>query len=467
MSSRMRRLFIAVAVTAGLSSSIADAAPLSVVELHARVSSTDLGEVRRAVSTWRSIDDVALDDVDALIAALSVNRPPADELVAALVRLRDASPAPETPDALDLAGGVARLLGGPHNRADVVVAEHILLLRLLENVGTVDAARRMAALLAMDGTTWMYEARRIRLRMGMRLAPWFVLSQNDPRSVVRTWARAGVEQLGLADAPRAIAQARDPSTLAALLVAYGTIRDMNAMRVTGAYLNSDKAIVRNAARDAIQRYGRNSIWVLRDAYARSTQRDADLTLSARDLAAALFATLDEERIASARHALAEADAALATSDFQRAFDSLEAIAIDHPGTVDEAELSNRYERVAAAAEDAESDNLAEAAWNRVRWTASDPAKVTHARQRSLALRARSSASVGIADAEQLEATRVPGVPPRLRAVYDVVTGEAAKREESRKRLALGGLALAFLGLGASLWPRRQRPPKAATQSATA
>lgn len=453
---RAPRLVIAALLAApGLVPSRAHAEASGLSQLHAAFASDDAAAKRDAAAAWRVLDDVSLEDVDALIASLAISRPPESEVVAALVRLRDASPSAETPDTLDLAAGIDAAIVTRQNVADRLVAEHILLLRLLEGIGTIDAAKRMATLITMDGSAWMPEARRIRLRMGMRLAPWFVSSQNDTRPVVRTWARAGIEQLRLTDAPSAISRAQDSATLAALLIAYATIRDMSAMRTIGAYMNAEKAFVRAAARDAILRYGRNSIWVLRDTFTRTTQREADLTLGPRELAIELFRALDEERIRSAELALSEADGAIGRGAAQEAFTALERISLTQPGAIDEGELSRRYESVAVAAEAAELAPLASSAWNRVRWTTEEPERIHRARTRALALRARDSAAGGVADSEALAATLSDGAPARLRVVHDVVTGEAAERTRSRRKLAFGGLAFAAAMLAYAAWPRKR------------
>lgn len=454
---RASTLFVATLFAfPALTESPAHADATTLTGLHAAFSSDDVASKHAAAAAFRVLDDVSFEEVDSVIASLAVSRPAESEIVAALVRLRDAAPAPATPDALDLAAGIDAAVTARHTVADRLVAEHILLLRLLEGIGTIDAAKRMATLIAMDGSAWMLEARRIRLRMGMRLAPWFVISQNDPRPVVRTWARAGVEQLRLTDAPSAISRVQDPTTLAALLISYATIRDMNAMRTIGAYMNAEKAVVRAAARDAILRYGRNSIWVLRDTFTRTTQREANLTLGPRELALELFRALDEERIRSAELALSEADRAIARGAAEEAFTALERISLTQPGAIDEGELSRRYESVAVAAEAAELDLLASSAWNRVRWTTEEPERTQRARARALALRARDSAANGVADTEALTATLGDGAPARLRAVHDVVTGEAADRARSRRKLAYGGLSVVALALAFAAWPRKRR-----------
>ena len=84
--------------------------------------------------------------------------------------------------------------------------------------------------------------------------------------------------------------------LSDVLRAFGTTHDMDAVSVVLAFVNSDRALVRAAARDAVFAYEKDGLWKLREAYSNLVAHPAPEDWNAKRLATELFGAYDRARL---------------------------------------------------------------------------------------------------------------------------------------------------------------------------
>ncbi len=84
--------------------------------------------------------------------------------------------------------------------------------------------------------------------------------------------------------------------LADVLGAYAAVKDLDAVPVILSFVNSDRADVRKAARDALRAYGQDAAWKVREALASVTGSPVPDTLTAEELSKQLFAAYDALRL---------------------------------------------------------------------------------------------------------------------------------------------------------------------------
>jgi hypothetical protein len=137
-------------------------------------------------------------------------------------------------------------------------------------------------------------SRRVRL-LGERAVPALIEARGDPSPAARKWAESMLESLGKRSPSDAV-QTSDNQLLADVLLAYAHIHDFDALPVALSFINSDRAVVRRAARDATRAYGPRASGRLREAYDVLTGEPAPVGLSAADLAEKLFAACDRARL---------------------------------------------------------------------------------------------------------------------------------------------------------------------------
>src|SRR5262249_52846763 len=89
---------------------------------------------------------------------------------------------------------------------------------------------------------------------------------------------------------------KDNQVLADVLHAYGVVKDLDAVPVILSFVNSDRAQVRAAARAALQAYGQDAIWKLKEAYFQLTGKAANEGWTAAELTKELFDAYDKYRL---------------------------------------------------------------------------------------------------------------------------------------------------------------------------
>lgn len=339
---------------------------------------SDEGAAReQAIATLRSLPVTETGAIAERIAWLVRRAPDAATSDELLTSLRRATGSRRADDVVDLADGIGSMLSSRHDEPVCRTAELILLARALE--GHEQPAALLAAIetFRVPGDGWEVEGHRFTLRLGTRVAGAALRALGHGDVHVREWARWTVHRLGI-DAPGTFVRSLDPSVLADVLEAYGQARLMVAMPVLGSFVDAPQRTVREGAFAGLAAYGRNALWVVREAYELHAGADAvpeaQTEWSAERTLAALATVIDEHRLESARSALGEAQAALDAGDGAAAVALADAVLLARPElassdiaqiyvTVAEQALErrdareahallNRAERVAAAGGDA-------------------------------------------------------------------------------------------------------------------
>ena len=300
---------------------------------------------RRAVEVLGSLPLSALPAVRDRLNYLRRRQVPEDEGYDALRSFRHAVGSRRADDAVDIAPGILPTLA--ERRTPVVghVAERLLLLRSLMEMGTLDAQRTMGDVFALTPRMWRWESRRVVQRMGRALLPGLIVARAHRELSVRRWSSWGVSELGLGEPGMAV-QGLSPSELAPLLEAYGEVRDLDAMPVVISFVDHDDEALRHAARAATARFRRNAIWKLREAYRNRLGTDADSAWGWRTTMERLYAGLDERRLAPATEALDAGLAALTGDDFETAERSFARALLLQPEHPRRAEMAPGYARLA-------------------------------------------------------------------------------------------------------------------------
>ena len=167
------------------------------------------------------------------------------------------------------------------------------LLRSLGHIGTTPAARQLVLASADAGGGFKAELTRIVMQLGERAVAALVEGRKDPD--VRVWAGNMLDALGKR-LPGDAVQTKDNQVLSDVLRAYGIVKDLDAIPVILSFVNSDRAQVRSAAREALAAYGQDAIWKLRESYAALTGKPANEGWTARELAKELFDAYDKFRL---------------------------------------------------------------------------------------------------------------------------------------------------------------------------
>ncbi|WP_438016391.1 hypothetical protein WMF18_36995 [Sorangium sp. So ce315] len=184
--------------------------------------------------------------------------------------------------------------------------------RMLVADGTTPAVRELIALHAYFGELLRIDLQRQVAKLRDKAVPALIEARQHDAKIVQRWANKQLDVLGRAIPGEAIAT-NDTQILADVLRAYGRVRDVDAMRAILSFCNSDRARVRDAAREAISAIGEPGLWQLRDAYLNLTGNKPPREWSWDRVARELFATYDRARLAEV-YALMDEGVAAASAD---------------------------------------------------------------------------------------------------------------------------------------------------------
>ena len=171
----------------------------------------------------------------------------------------------------------------------------VTLAHALAHMATTPAVRQLVLLASDAGGALRPELGRQLKGIGDRAMAGLIEAHRDPSPETRTWASNLLEGMGKRTAGDAV-QTRDNQALADVLRAYANLHDLDAMQVVLSFTNSDRVVVRAAAREATLAYGQEGLWRLREAYAVLTGGPPPEGISAADLAKKLFDAYDRFRL---------------------------------------------------------------------------------------------------------------------------------------------------------------------------
>ncbi|WP_437598745.1 hypothetical protein [Sorangium sp. So ce590] len=196
--------------------------------------------------------------------------------------------------------------------------------RMLVAAGTTPAIRELIALHAYFGELLRIDLQRQIAKLRDKAVPALIEARQHDAKIVQRWANKQLDLLGRAIPGEAIAS-NDTQILADVLRAYGRVRDVDAMRVILSFCNSDRARLRDAAREAISAIGEPGVWQLRDAYLNLTGDKPPRDWSWDRIARELFATYDRARLAEVYNLMDEGVAAASANKLAEATDAFDRV----------------------------------------------------------------------------------------------------------------------------------------------
>ena len=428
---------------------------LADLRLHAaQLRNEDSQRRARAIAYLSTLPQHALSSIKLRVAELARGKIERNAAIAVLEQLLyEVNPqGDETPP--PLAQGAQAVLSHQRDEATCIIVEAGLLLQSLEAMKTTGAGMAMAEFFDIAEGAMGNELRRARTRAGEWLLPALIRLRSDDRKAVKRWAQAGVRKLGVED-PKLATNLEDAWRVAEVVRAYSDPLDYDAMP-TLVRLTRDKRVqVRGAARQAVDRFGQNAIWQLRQLYEELTSSRAKSSWSAEQTAQALYAVIDRQRMERAEHALTAATEAQQSGDLagmQQQFALALSAMPDHP------KHTSIAEGYAEAGEQALAEGdypAAERAYLTAVHLAEKRPQAERYRTQLAFVRAEESFHKGLVDRSAYEyvLARDPGHAGAQTAL-DKISGRDAQRLQQRKKLAAAG-AGALLLVAAGLFARQK------------
>jgi hypothetical protein len=307
-----------------------DAQASRLAALEAGLASDVASERDAALTAYGSLGAADVPDMLARLHELGRRRSDPLEITRVLAAFRHAVGSRRADDAVDLGPGVALTLQADREAITVRVGAAVLLERAGERIATTESLACVPELTRWDGDGMRLEGRRIAMRVGPRLAPVVIEARSHEDRETRQWAEWAAARLGL-DEPGRFVAGLEAELVPDVLRAFARAHVMSAVPVAISFVDAPRSSTRAAAREALNLYGQNSIWVARDAYRVRTGETADLQWGWRRTLDALFSVIDaaqEERVTAD---LAAANEAIARGDRVAAATSLDAVLRGVPG----------------------------------------------------------------------------------------------------------------------------------------
>lgn len=132
-------------------------------------------------------------------------------------------------------------------------------------------------------------------KLGDKALPALIETTRHEAASISNWAKRRLDFLGKAIASEVV-QVEDPEVLADVLRAYGYTSDPDAARIVISFANSERAQVREAARQGVSLFGETAHWPLRDTYEQMVGRKPPREWSWDRTARELFREFDRIRL---------------------------------------------------------------------------------------------------------------------------------------------------------------------------
>jgi hypothetical protein len=316
--------------------------------------------------------------------------------------------------------------------------------RMLAQIGTVEAVRGLIDVYVRYGEFLRVDTQLQLEALGDRAVPALIEARRHPAEKIVKWSLRELDALGKAIPSEAV-QTTDLQVLSDVLRAYGRVRDPDAARIVVSFSNSERAQVREAARQAIAMLGEVGSWQLRDTYetvvGKKPPRDWNWERTAREL----FGEFDRLRSAEVGKLYEAGAAAREHGDLEgmrKAFDQVLTRSPDYPK---QSELASAYLDYAQK-NLAKSPVNALAALRRVERLGKGTELEKKATSLRLTLEAEALADGGIAD-RTLLARALEADPKNSRAREGLSRFERGeiKTDDSSRYYGAGAIGLVALG----------------------
>jgi hypothetical protein len=326
-------------------------------------------------------------------------------------------------------------------------------MRMLESIGSVEAVRGLIEVYARYGEFLRITTQNALNRLGERAVPALIEAERHPAEKIGKWAVRQLDMLGKAIPSEAV-QTQDTAVLADVLRAYGRTRNPEAVRIVVSFANSERAQVREAARQSVALTGEVGTWQLRDTYENVVGKKPPRDWSWERTARELFAEFDRLRSAQVTKLFEAGQAARAKGDLKAMRESFDRLLAFEPHFEERVELAAGYLAFAKTELDASREQAILALRRAERL---DP-QLKAARSLRLTLEAEALEERGIADASLLERA-LEADPQNTRAKTVLARFERGepKRSEKARLIAAGSILGAAVLAIAFILLRRSRP----------
>ncbi len=183
----------------------------------------------------------------------------------------------------------------PQDPAFRDLASILGLSRMLVHIATTPAVRELAGIYVGFGELLRADVERQMKVLGERAVATLIELRRGEVKSLRPWASKLLDSLGKT-VPGEAVQTADNQVLADVLRAYGRTKDMDAARVIVSFANSDRAQVRDAAREAVMLLAENGLWQLRESYENLVGKKPPDDWGWEKMAGELFAAYDRSRL---------------------------------------------------------------------------------------------------------------------------------------------------------------------------
>lgn len=329
--------------------------------------------------------------------------------------------------------------------------------RMLTKIGSVQAVRTLITIYVRFGEFLRVDTQLQLQELGDRALAALIEAQHHPAEKIGKWARRQLDALGRAVPSEAI-QTSDPQVLCDVLRAYGRIKDPDAARIIVSFAGSERALVREAARQAIAMMGEVGTWQLRDSYetlvGKRPPRDWSWERAARELLRAY----DRMRRAPVADAFQRGQVARKSGDLAAMREAYNQVLARDPGFDRREALAEGYLAYAEANLEDHPEAALDALSRTERLT-ENSALGSRARSLSLTLNAAESLKHGVADLTLLDrALEVDPSNQRARALSDQIRrGDPDRASQRARQLAAATVALGALAAILVLLRRRREP----------
>lgn len=463
---RLRYAFTLVVLTP--LAAAADPAPTSSAAPAASVAAANVGELDAILArvTAESVSpdarkaaaaeamSLGSDAVPALSKKLSeLRKGPTGSIIAVFNLLRDQVPSGINGDSFDLVDALCKFpkTDGPGWKATLQTA---VVMRALAHSGETRAIRDIVAFVDAHDGAFRIDISRILKKLGEQSIPALIEAKRSSVEV-RKFAGRELEAQGKRTAGDMV-QVKSAVVQGDVLRAFGTNHDTDALSVVLSFVNSDRALVRQAARESLALYGQDGKWKLKEAYTTLTGQSAQEGWNSEEIARELFAAYDQVRLEEANQVLdhglglakeGKLDDAVAEFDRALAMQPL---------------LDRRREMIAVYTEYAQklvdsSPDSALAVYKRALRLGPDAERKPKLEAMVSYLEGKALQRQGIADLEPFR--RAAELDPTLveaKTELDRLTDSKESRRDQVRRWAAAGALLLVALAGILLFPRRRR-----------
>jgi tetratricopeptide (TPR) repeat protein len=318
----------------------------------------------------------------------------------------------------------------------------LCVIRALAHIGTTRAIKALVPVSMDREKVFQIEVATLIRGLGEKAVAALIESRKDPSGAVRHWAVAQQEALQKR-LPGEAVQTKSNQVLADVLRAYGLVRDMDAVNVILSFVNSDRAQVREAAREALAAFGQDAIWKLREAYTNLVGKSAPEQWSAADVARELFSAYDKFRLQEVYALLEDGLAKQKDGKLEEAAAAFDKVLARQPMLDRRAEMVPAYVLFAQQIQDSDRTRALGLFRKALRLDPEGP-RAMQIQSEIAYLDGMDLLSRGIADSDAFRRALVlDGGNTKARAELDRLEAATQVREERTRRWAAGGAVLAL------------------------